>query len=117
MRNCAVTAPAATSNTTTINNPAAPLRGGAAAFTSCPILTIVRAGDILIDRKSSREYRNGASDGRLDPPNACLARGNCGAQSCMERPMNRLAGLLVAFAVSLAAIPAPAAARDKSLTV
>jgi molybdate transport system substrate-binding protein len=35
----------------------------------------------------------------------------------MERPMNRLAGLLVAFAVSLAAIPAPAAAQDKSLTV
>ena len=31
--------------------------------------------------------------------------------------MNRLAGLLVAFAVSLAAIPAPAAAQDKSLTV
>jgi molybdate transport system substrate-binding protein len=35
----------------------------------------------------------------------------------MERPMNRLAGLLVAFAVSLAAIPAPAAAQDKSLTI
>jgi molybdate transport system substrate-binding protein len=93
------------------------LQGGAAAFTSCPILTIVRAGDILIDRKSSREYRNGASDGCLDPPNACLARGNRGSQSCMERPMNRLAGLLVAFAVSLAAVPAPAAAQDKSLTV
>ena len=40
------------------------LQGGAAAFTSLPILTIVRAGDILIDRKSSREYRNSASDGR-----------------------------------------------------
>jgi molybdate transport system substrate-binding protein len=35
----------------------------------------------------------------------------------MERPMNRLAGLFVAFAVSLAAIPAPAAAQDKSLTI
>jgi molybdate transport system substrate-binding protein len=93
------------------------LQGGAAAFTSSPILTIVRAGDILIDRKSSREYRNGASDGRLDPTNACLARGNRGSQSRMERPMNRLAGLLVAFAVSLAAIPTPAAAQDKSLTV
>ena len=31
--------------------------------------------------------------------------------------MNRLAGLFVAFAVSLAAIPAPAAAQDKTLTV
>ena len=31
--------------------------------------------------------------------------------------MNRLAGLLLAFAVSLAAIPTPAAAQDKSLTV
>ena len=31
--------------------------------------------------------------------------------------MNRLAGLLVAFAVSLAAIPTPAAAQDKTLTV
>jgi len=31
--------------------------------------------------------------------------------------MNRLAGLLVAFAVSLAAVPAPTAAQDKSLTV
>jgi molybdate transport system substrate-binding protein len=93
------------------------LQGGAAAFTSSPILTIVRAGDILIDRKSSREYRNGASDGRLDPTNACLARGNRGSQSCMERPMNRFAGLFLAFAVSLAAIPTPAAAQDKSLTV
>src|SRR5206468_6991491 len=77
----------------------------------------VRAGDILIDRKSSREYRNGASDGRLDPTNACLARGNRGSQSCMERPMNRLAGLFLAFTVSLAAIPSPAAAQDKSLTI
>jgi molybdate transport system substrate-binding protein len=34
----------------------------------------------------------------------------------MERPMNRLAGLFLAFAVSLAAIPAPAA-QDKSLTI
>jgi molybdate transport system substrate-binding protein len=93
------------------------LQGGAAAFTSCPILTIVRAGDILIDRKSFREYRNGASDGRLDPTNACLARGNRGSQSRMERPMNRLAGLFMAFAVALAAVPAPAAAQDKSLTV
>jgi molybdate transport system substrate-binding protein len=93
------------------------LQGGAAAFTSSSILTIVRLGDILIDRKSSREYRNGASDGRLDPPNACLARGNRGSQPCMERPMNRLAGLFLAFAVSLAAIPAPAAAQDKSLTI
>jgi ABC-type molybdate transport system substrate-binding protein len=31
--------------------------------------------------------------------------------------MNRLAGLLVAFAVSLAAVPAPAAAQEKTLTV
>jgi molybdate transport system substrate-binding protein len=93
------------------------LQGGAAAFTSSPILTIVRAGDILIDRKSSREYRNGASDSRLNPTNACLARGNRGSQSCMERPMNRLAGLFVAFAVSLAAIPTPATAQDKSLTI
>jgi molybdate transport system substrate-binding protein len=93
------------------------LQGSAAAFTSCPILTIVRAGDILIDRKSFREYRNGASDGRLDPTNACLARGNRGSQSRMERPMNRLAGLFMAFAVALAAVPAPAAAQDKSLTV
>jgi len=31
--------------------------------------------------------------------------------------MNRLAGLLVAFAVSLAAIPTPAAAQDKTITV
>jgi molybdate transport system substrate-binding protein len=116
MRNCAVTAAAGTSDTTTIEAPDAPWRD-AAAFTSCPILTIVRAGDILIDRKSSREYRNGASDGCLNPPNACFARGNRGSQSCMERPMNRLAGLLVAFAVSLAAVPAPAAAQDKSLTV
>jgi molybdate transport system substrate-binding protein len=92
-------------------------QGGAAAFTSCLILTIVRAGDILIDRKSSRKYRNGASDGRLDPTNACLARGNHRSQSCMERPMNRLAGLFLAFAVSLAAIPAPATAQDKSLTI
>lgn len=91
--------------------------GGAAAFTSSPILTIVRAGDILIDRKSSRKYRNGASDGRLNPTNACLARGNRGSQSCMERPMNRLAGLFLAFAVSLAAIPSPTAAQDKSLTI
>src|SRR5215213_5450424 len=116
MRNCAVTAAVGTSDTTTIEAPAAPWRD-AAAFTSCPILTIVRAGDILIDRKSSRKYRNGASDGCLNPPNACLARGNRGSQSCMERPMNRLAGLLVAFAVSLAAVPAPAAAQDRSLTV
>src|SRR4029078_11637872 len=93
------------------------LQGGAAAFTSSPILTIVRAGDILIDRKSSREYRNGASDGRLDPTNACLARGNRGSQSCMERPMNRFAGLFLAFAISLSAIPTPAAAQDKSLTI
>jgi molybdate transport system substrate-binding protein len=35
----------------------------------------------------------------------------------MERPMNRLAGLFLAFAASLAAIPTPAAAQDKSLTV
>jgi molybdate transport system substrate-binding protein len=35
----------------------------------------------------------------------------------MERPMNRLAGLFLAFAVSLAAIPTPAAAQDKSLTI
>jgi molybdate transport system substrate-binding protein len=91
--------------------------GGAATFTSCPILTIVRAGDILIDRKSSRKYRNGASDGRLDPTNACPARGNRRSQSCMERPMNRLTGLLAAFAVSLAAIPAPAAAKEKTLTI
>jgi molybdate transport system substrate-binding protein len=35
----------------------------------------------------------------------------------MERPMNRLAGLLVAFAVSLAAIPTPAAAQEKTLTI
>jgi molybdate transport system substrate-binding protein len=35
----------------------------------------------------------------------------------MERPMNCLAGLFLAFAVSLAAIPAPAAAQDKSLTI
>jgi molybdate transport system substrate-binding protein len=96
--------------------PRLPPQSGAADFTSCPILTIVRAGDILIDRKSSREYRNGASDGRLDPPNACLARGNRGAQSGMERPMNRLAGLLLALAVSLAAISTPAAAQE-SLTI
>ena len=76
MLNCAVTAAAGTSNTTTTDTPAAPCKpgctppGGAAAFTSCLILTIVRAGDILIDRKSSRKYRNGASDGRLDPLNA-----------------------------------------------
>jgi molybdate transport system substrate-binding protein len=93
------------------------LQGGAAAFTSYPILTIVRAGDIPIDRKSSREYRNGASDSRLNPANACLARGNRGSQSCMERPMNRLAGLFVAFAVSVAVIPSLAAAQDKSLTI
>ena len=31
--------------------------------------------------------------------------------------MNRFAGLFLAFAVSLAAIPTPAAAQDKSLTV
>ena len=31
--------------------------------------------------------------------------------------MNRLAGLFLAFAVSLAAIPSPAAAQDKSLTI
>ena len=31
--------------------------------------------------------------------------------------MNRLAGLFLAFAVSLAAIPTPAAAQDKSLTI
>ena len=31
--------------------------------------------------------------------------------------MNRLAGLVLAFAVSLAAIPSPAAAQDKSLTI
>ncbi len=116
MRNCAVTAAAGTSDTT-IDTPGCTLQGGAAAFTSCSILTIVRAGDILIDRKSSREYRNGASDGRFDPTNACLARGNRGSQSCMERPMNRLAGLFLAFAVSLAAIPSPAAAQDKSLTI
>jgi molybdate transport system substrate-binding protein len=78
---------------------------------------MVRAGDILIDRKSFREYRNGASDGRLDPPNACLARGNRGSQSRMERPMNRLAGLFLAFAISLAAIPTPATAQEKTLTV
>jgi molybdate transport system substrate-binding protein len=35
----------------------------------------------------------------------------------MERPMNRLAGLFVAFAVSLAAISTPATAQDKSLTI
>src|SRR5437667_10877670 len=35
----------------------------------------------------------------------------------MERPMNRLAGFFLAFAISLAAIPAPTAAQDKSLTV
>jgi molybdate transport system substrate-binding protein len=35
----------------------------------------------------------------------------------MERPMNRLAGLLAAFAVSLAAVPTSAAAQDKSLTI
>jgi hypothetical protein len=35
----------------------------------------------------------------------------------MERPMNRFAGLFLAFAVSLAAIPTPAAAQDKSLTI
>ena len=116
MPNCAVTAAAGTSDTTT-DDPGGTLHGGAAAFTSCSNLTIVRAGDILIDRKSSREYRNGASDGCLDPTNACLARGNRGSQSRMERPMNRLAGLFLAFAVSLAAIPSPAAAQDKTLTV
>jgi molybdate transport system substrate-binding protein len=35
----------------------------------------------------------------------------------MERPMNRLAGLFLAFAVSLAAIPTPAAAQEKTLTI
>jgi molybdate transport system substrate-binding protein len=35
----------------------------------------------------------------------------------MERPMNRLAGLFLAFAVALAAIPTSAAAQDKSLTI
>jgi molybdate transport system substrate-binding protein len=35
----------------------------------------------------------------------------------MERPMNRPAGLFVAFAVSLAAISTPATAQDKSLTI
>jgi molybdate transport system substrate-binding protein len=35
----------------------------------------------------------------------------------MERPMNRLAGLFLAFAISLASIPSPAAAQEKSLTV
>jgi molybdate transport system substrate-binding protein len=93
------------------------LQGGAAAFTSSSILTIVRLGDILIDRKSSRKYRNGASDGRLDPTNACPARSNRGSQSCMERPMNRLAGLFLAFAISLTAISTSAVAQDKTLTV
>jgi molybdate transport system substrate-binding protein len=116
MPNCAVTAAAATSDTTTIDIPGS-IRGGAATFTSSPILTIVRAGDILIDRKSCRKYRNGASDRCLDPTNACLARGYCGAQSCMERPMNCLTGLFLAIAVSLAANSAPAAAQEKSITV
>jgi molybdate transport system substrate-binding protein len=35
----------------------------------------------------------------------------------MERPMNRLAGLFLAFTVSLATTSTPAAAQDKSLTV
>src|SRR6266566_3061016 len=35
----------------------------------------------------------------------------------MERPMNRLAGFFLAFAISIAAIPAPTAAQDKSLTI
>src|SRR6266487_653519 len=35
----------------------------------------------------------------------------------MERPMNRLAGLFLTFAISIAAIPAPTAAQDKSLTI
>ena len=35
----------------------------------------------------------------------------------MERPINRLAGLFLAFAISLAAIPTPATAQEKSLTV
>ena len=64
MRNCAVTAAEGTSGSTTIDIPGC-IQGGAATFTSSPILTIVRAGDILIDRKSCRKYRNGASDGRL----------------------------------------------------
>ena len=58
-------AAAGTSDTTTIDPPGCTSQGGAAAFTSSSILTIVRAGDILIDRKSSREYRNGASACRL----------------------------------------------------
>jgi molybdate transport system substrate-binding protein len=35
----------------------------------------------------------------------------------MERPMNRLAGLFLAFALSLEIIPLPAAAQDRSMTV
>ena len=66
---------AATSGTTITDGPGGSLQDGAAGFTSTSNLTIVRAGDIPIDRKSIGNYRNGASDGRPIQINACSARG------------------------------------------